>query len=83
MHTGNGQELWLRESSEELRRAGLMDRSLLSSEEQTDLEITFPLGGGKTNPWTYTVSTDHYITNTAVRSPRYVDLREAKPEIGD
>jgi len=83
MHTGNGKELWMRETSEELRRAGLMDRNLISEDQREDLEITFPLGGGKTNPWTYTISTEHYITNYAVRSPKYVDLREARPEIGD
>ena len=81
MHTGNGKELWMRETAEDYRRIGLVDRSQLSEDELADLEIQFPKGGGKTNPWTYIVSTEHYITNPAVRSPIYVDLREARKDI--
>ena len=81
MHTGNGKEYWMRESAEDLRQLGLADRSQLSEDELDLLEIEFPHGGGKTNPWTYVVSTEHYITNPAVRSPRYVDIREARKDI--
>lgn len=82
MHTGTGKELWMRSSIEENRMAGLMDRSLFSEDELEKLEIEFPKGGGKTNPWTYTVSTEVYQTSYSTISPDYVDLRHRK-EVGD
>ena len=72
----------MRASAEEIRKAGLVDRKLIPEKYREKLDIEHPLGGGRTNPWTYTVSTEYYISNYSVRSPQYVDLRQL-PHIGD
>ena len=82
MHTGCGREFWMRNTAEEMRKAGLISRLNVPSQYHERLDLTPPKGGGRTNPWAYTVSNELYIFDPSVNSPEFYDLREL-PHIGD
>jgi len=76
MINGLGQQKWMRESIEELRREALRDRTVFTDDELEELEVSFPDGGGKTNPWTYLVQQYPFPQNWNIRQPKWIDIRE-------
>jgi len=82
MHSGCGKEFWMRNAAEEMRKIGLISRSNVPSRYHDRLDLEVPKGGGRTNPWTYTVTDEPFIFDPSVKSPEFYDLREL-PHIGD
>jgi len=79
---GLGNQKWLRSQTESSRNEALEDRSAFTNEELEDFEVSFPDGGGRTNPDTFTVWQSPFPIDERVRTKKYYDLRSVRPEIG-
>ena len=79
MHTGKGSEAWIRKNYEEKRRKALKDRTKFSEDELEYLEVSFPKGGGRTNPRTYKIKQFPFPTSGRKKT---IDIRTL-PWIGD
>jgi len=79
MHTGKGSEAWITKSYEEKRRKALKDKTKFTDDELDFLEVSFPCGGGRTNPKTYRIKQFPFPTSGKKDS---IDIRTL-PWIGD
>ncbi|MHA1290741.1 MAG: hypothetical protein ACTSPB_25435 [Candidatus Thorarchaeota archaeon] len=79
---GLGKQKWLRSQIESTRNLALEKRSNFTDDELDDLEVSFPYGGGRTDPDTFTIWQSPFPEDERVRSRKYYDLRAVKPDIG-
>ena len=80
---GRGIEQYrLTKTYQELREKGLLDIDDLNSQEQSDAELSFPDGTGKTDDKTYIIEVQSTSIQGKSCDTKYYDIRD-KESIGD
>ena len=81
MLTGKGDERILSSKFERKRRRGMEDSSKIDDDLLDWYQISGNLGGGRTNPDTYTIKQFPFPVDKSIRSAKKIDYRKL-PEIG-
>ena len=79
---GYGDQKILKKSYLSDRQKALEDRDKYDDETLEDLDISFPDGGGRTNPDTFTISQFPFPVDQSIRQKKSVDLRKVIKKIG-
>jgi len=81
---GKGDQYWITETYENKRRLALEDRLKYDDIILDSLDVLEDksLGGGRTDPDTYTISQFPFPINTSIKDREKVDIRKVDKRIG-
>jgi hypothetical protein len=82
MITGRNEQYHLTKTYQDLREKGLLDIDDLTSEQQSDAELVFPDGTGRTDPDTFIIEVQSTTVKGKSYDTKYYDVRD-NPIRGD